>query len=277
MSNASLSALLQIASIGNDLISTLLGSNDKTSDSFADILDAKTSINNVAGRNMTLRDPESAYAMMTRINGLEVSYKAQFAELSLMGSSVEHLEAIGRDLSEIDAGTSDADIAARLQAFVDQYNRWEDRFDDTVAAGGVLQNVQAAEVALHELQQSVRNNFNGAADGVRGLGALGIDIDPVTKQASFDVARLNAVLATNKGGAVNAIDAFSDNFAKSADLLNADGNFIRNALDNRSRAIDYVASNRDSLQAEFGTGDAARPKGALAQALAAYESTYALA
>ncbi len=276
MSLSSASALLQISNINNDLVSTLLGSKDDSSDSFADILEAKSSAATLTGRNMTLKDPESAYGMMTHINGLEVSFKAQFSELSEMGNSVEQMEEVGRSLSDIAPTTANADIAARLQAFIDQYNRWEDRFDDTVADGGVLDNVQAADVSLYELEQSVQNIFNGAADGVRGLSDLGIEINPVSKQATFDVAKLNAVLASNKSGVVNAIDEFSANFAKSADLLNADGNFIQNALDSRSRALDYVASNRESLQQEFGTGDAAQPEEAVAKALSAYESAFSI-
>ncbi|MBK9522264.1 MAG: hypothetical protein IPO13_11765 [Rhodocyclaceae bacterium] len=85
------------------------------------------------------------------------------------------------------------------------------------------------------------------------------------------MGELNAILATNKHGAVAAIDAFSANFAKSADLLNSEGNFIDNAIDNRSRAIAYISDNKASLQAEFGTGDAATPRADVAKALAAYE------
>jgi hypothetical protein len=85
------------------------------------------------------------------------------------------------------------------------------------------------------------------------------------------------VLASNKSGAVNTIDEFSANFAKSADLLNSRGNFIPNALDNRGRAIQYISDNLGNLQTEFGTGDRAQPNGQVAKALAAYESTFGIA
>ncbi len=94
---------------------------------------------------------------------------------------------------------------------------------------------------------------------------------------ALDVAKLDAVLASNKSGAVNAIDEFSANFAKSADLLNSRGNFIPNALDNRGRAIQYISDNLGNLQTEFGTGDRAQPNGQVAKALAAYESTFGIA
>lgn len=277
---------LQLMSIRSQAIDTLIGNSSSSSASgsanseqtadFADILAAKGSALSADGRNSSLRDPESAFQMMTRINRFDVDFKAQYAELDAMGGSVAQLETRGRDLSDIDNDTASSEIVAQLQQFVADYNSWEDRFDDTVANGGVLDNVQAAEVSLYELEQSIKNIFNGAADGVRGLADLGITIDPVTHQASLDVGRLESVLASNKTGAVNAIDQFSENFAKSAELLNADNNFIQRALDNRSRAIDYIATNKSDLQQEFGTGAAAKPEGEVARALSAYNNAFNL-
>jgi hypothetical protein len=214
--------------------------------------------------------------MMSLINQSEINFKAQYAELSQMGSSVENLEAVGERLSEIDTTSANAEIALQLQDFVDQYNTWVSRFAPDIQADGVLANVQAAEVSLYELEQSVKNIFNGAAQGVDGLNDLGITIDPVDKQASLDVAKLNTLLAANKSGAVSAIDEFSANFAKSADLLNAADNFIPTQLDNRSRAIHYIADNKSNLQAEFGVGKSAEPTPAVAKALAAYEQTFSI-
>jgi hypothetical protein len=269
---------LEIASFRGQALSALLNTSSANSDTanFADILGMKTTEAAGSGRNMALKDPEAAFNMMSQINNLEVNFKAQFSELSQMGSSVEHMEAVGRQLSDVDQTTANTDIVAQLQGFVAQYNAWEDRFDQTVEEGGVLDNIQAAEVSLYELEQSIKNIFNGAADGINGLGGLGISIDPATKQAVLDVAKLESVLAGNKGGVVNAIDEFSANFAKSADLLNSDGNFIQNALGNRSRAIDYIADNRTSLQTEFGSGDAAKPTGDVAKALSAYEQAFGI-
>lgn len=269
------STLLELAKFGNQAIDLLTGNSDSALDvDFAGLLNARTGL--VNGRNPTLFDPESGYRMMSRINEFEVSFKAQHAELSAMGDSVEHMEDAGRLLAEIDAATGNTDIRTRLQGFVDDYNAWVDRFAPTVAEGGVLDNIQAAEISLYELEQSVTSIFNGAAAGVSGLGELGVAIDRKTAHASLDTAKLDAVLAQNKAGAVSAIDEFSANFAKSADLLNQPDNFIPTQLDNRSRAIDFIASNRVSLQAEFGTGDAAKPGGQVARALSAYERMAAL-
>lgn len=129
---------------------------------------------------------------------------------------------------------------------------------------------------MFELEQNITNIFNGAADGIHGLSDLGIEIDPTTKRATFDSSKLDAALASNKTGVVNAIDQFSANFAKSADLLNDDGNFIHNAMDNRSRAISFVENNKSSLQSEFGTGATASASGQTAEALAAYEKAHSL-
>lgn len=276
--------VLQMANLRGEIISTLIGAvggnDDEKAASFADILGDKTAALSADGRNTSLFDPESGYQMMSRINQFEVDFKAQFVELDAMGDAIEHMEAVAAHLADaVDTGSTNSDIATRLQSFIDQYNAWEDRFDDTVAQGGVLDNIQAAEISLYELEQSVGNIFHGASGpngGMSGLKNIGITIDPVTKQATLDITQLNSALATNKAGVVNTIDEFGAHFAQSADLLNSEGNFIQNALNNRSRAIDYLADNKTSLQSEFGSGDAAKPSAATAQAVAAYNATFGM-
>jgi len=229
-----------------------------------------------AGRNMALYDPESAYKMMTLINNKDVLYKAQYAELSQMGESVAKMEAAGKSLGEnITAASSNADIKAALQDFVTRYNEWQQRFNPDMQKDGLLAGTQAAQVARYELEQSIKNIFFGAKDGVRGMAALGISVDPTSGALALDSAKLDAMLASNKQGVVGTLQEFGANFAKSANLLNADNNFIPNQLDNLDRVIDYIADNSTDLRAEFGTGDATKPTGQIAQALAAYNQNYA--
>jgi hypothetical protein len=104
---------------------------------------------------------------------------------------------------------------------------------------------------------------------------LGITIDSNTRLASLDSAKLDAVLSSNKQGVVDTLQEFSANFAKSAGLLNSEGNFMPRQLDNLKRGIQFIADNKADLQVEFGTGDSARPTGPIAQALAAYNRAYA--
>lgn len=226
------------------------------------------------GRNLSLFDPESAYRMMSVINHDDVLYKAQYSEMSQMQSYVRDLQQEVGALGEIGTATADAEIEARLQRFVAQYNDWDQRFDADMEGGGLLADTQAAQVARYELKQSIENPFNGAADGLRGLEDLGLTVDPATGQASLDRSKLAATLAQNRQGAVHALQEFGANFAKSAELLNSAGNFIPNRLDNLDRVIHYIADNKESLQAEFGLGDPAKPSGLLAQALAAYNRSY---
>ncbi|MDX9996188.1 MAG: hypothetical protein RBS28_12770 [Rhodocyclaceae bacterium] len=278
MNISNVNIALQLATIRGGALSALIGTgSEEQAANFAEILGAAGNSLSPDGRNLGLRDPEAAYSMMTKINRWEVDFKAQYAELDAMSSALEHMEAAGGALVDIDAGDADTAIIERLQAFIDEYNAWEDRFDDTVAQGGVLDEIQAAEVAMRALELSIGDRFHGAAEGVRGLDDLGIRIDPVTKQASLDVDQLKATLASNRDGAMAAIDAFSAHFARSADLLNAEDNFMVHALDNRSRAIQYIADNQAAWQQEFGTGKAAEPAGATAQALAAYNAAFRLA
>ncbi|MGE5027548.1 MAG: flagellar filament capping protein FliD [Betaproteobacteria bacterium] len=226
------------------------------------------------GRNTSLADPESAYKMMTLINQQEVLYKAQFSELSQMKNYVAQMEDAGRSLGSIATDTGNDSIKTRLQGFADQYNSWIQRFSPDMQSGGLLAGTQAAQVSVYELEQSVQSIFNGAYDGLHGLGDLGISINPYTHLISLDTAKLDTMLAANKQGAVNTVREFSANFAKSANLLNSANNFIPNQLDNLNRAIHYIADNKADLQKEFGTGDAAKPTGQIAQALAAYNQTY---
>jgi hypothetical protein len=222
------------------------------------------------GRNMALADPESAYKMMNVINNRDVYYKAQFAELSQMKSHIFRMQDAGQSLGSIELSTGNDGIKSRLQEFVGQYNNWILRFSTDLRKEGLLADTQAAQVSHYELEQNIKNRFFGIGHGVRGMGDLGFSIDPNTRLASLDTAKLDALLATNKQGAVNAVQEFGVNFAKSASMLNSDNNFILNQLDNLNRAIHYIADNKDSLQKEFGTGDAAIPTGQIAQALALY-------
>lgn len=224
------------------------------------------------GRNTSLFDPESAYNMMSLINNRDVLYKAQFSELKQLSSGVAGEQTAALSLGNL---SSASDIPARLQQFAEQYNQWRKDFGGDVQKGGLLAGTQAAEVSLYELDQSIKNRFFGAADGVRGLADLGFSIDPGTQLATLDVQKLQSTLAANPQGALSALREFSQNFAKSAELLNSANNFIPNQLDNLNRAIHYISDNKTALTQEFGTGDAAKPSGQVARALAAYNQTYA--
>jgi flagellar capping protein FliD len=226
------------------------------------------------GRNPGLFDPESAYKMMSVINNNDVSYKAQFSELSEMKSYVSQMQDAGRSLGNVSESSSNEALTSQLQQFVGQYNSWVQRFNPDMEQGGAMADAHAAQISRYELDQSIKNPFNGARHGVHGLADLGISIDPNTKLAALDSTRLSSLLANNRKGAVDAVQQFSANFAKSAELLNSDGNFIPNRLNNLDRVIDYFAEHKSDLQQEFGMGDVAKPSGKIAQALAAYKQIY---
>lgn len=230
----------------------------------------------LTGRNTALFDPESAYRMMTAINTKDVTYKAEYVEMHDMKAYLETMEEAGRRLGDIAGVSSNQEIHASLQRFADAYNDWIDRFDEELQSGGLLAGTQAAQVSQWELEQSVENIFNGVGEGVRGMPGLGFTTDPVSNRAGIDHAQLEAVLATNKAGVLATVREFGANFAKSAELLNAEGNFIPRRLDNLNRAIDFIDTNKASLQAEFGVGDAAAPSGKIAQALAVYNAIYGM-
>lgn len=228
-----------------------------------------------SGRNLALSDPESAYKMMTVINSDDVTYKAQFAELSDMKTALADMQRIGSSLGSITDSLDGATVTSRLQDFVGKYNDWINRFEGSVTSGGVLTGTQAAEVSLHELEQNIENPFNGARSGFRGLNDLGISIDENTHLATLNTNKLSAALASNKTGVVDTIREFGANYSKSAELLNSTGNFVPNRLANLNRAIEYIDSNRSALQSEFGTGAPAKTTQQISNALARYQQIMA--
>lgn len=228
-----------------------------------------------SGRNLALFDPESAYRMMSLINYRDVYYKAQYAELSQLQAQLKEMEQAGLALGKLAADATADGIKAGLQQFVAQYNSWVNQVAPDLQAGGVLADTQAAQISRYEMEQSLKYPFYGAQAGLHGLDDLGLAIDGRSGLATLDAARLDAVLAGNRQGVVSTLQQFSTSFAKSASLLNESDNFVPRQLDNLDRAIHYIADNRPELQAEFGTGDPARPTGQIAQALAAYNASYA--
>jgi len=272
----SVSSLLDSTTAANpssSALDLLTGANGTAAN---DPLLASTTAQNLStsGYNMSLFDPQSAYQMMSVINTRDVDYKAQFSELSAMQTAVAGLQQAGQTLSGVSQTMDGEAIKSELTAFTTQYNEWIKRFDGSVKSDGVLAGTQAAEISLYELEQSVENPFNGAKDGLHGLSDLGISIDQTTNLASFDSTVFDAALASNKEGAINTVQEFSANFAKSAELLNSANNFIPNRLDNLDRVIDYIADNKSSLQAEFGMGAPAEPSAQTSKALAAYNRVY---
>ena len=265
-----------VSELFSSLLSQQIGKN-KPDATLASLLNPSKSTTGLSatGRNLALFNPEAGYNLSTFINSRDVLYKAQFSELNQIKNGVSQLQAAGEGLGAITADTPAAGVEALLQNFIGRYNHWRESFNDDVADGGLLDNVQAAEISLYQLEQSVKNTFIGAKDDIRGLRELGITIDPNTNFALLDSKQLATTLSSKPQGVVNAIQDFSANFAKSAALLNSANNFIPNQLDNLNRAIRYISDNQAALKLEFGTGDAAKPNAQIAQALAAYNRTYA--
>lgn len=224
------------------------------------------------GRNMALRAPEAAYAMMTEINRRDVSFKAQYSELGAMKDFLPRLSEAAGALGKLSANDGAAAIKDQVRAFAARYNEWAGRFSPTVQQGGALAGVQAGEIPLYELEQSVTSIFAGAQQGFRGLSALGITIDPQTHLMSVDGAKLDGALASNATGVVGALRDFAGHFGQTADLMASKGNFIQNRMDNLGRALQYIAGNVGGWRQEFGTGDTALPTGQIAKALAAYQA-----
>lgn len=271
---------LQTAGLQSDTLSSLTATGNGKQAANASATTLLNALNgsvgslSPTGRNLSLFDPESAYQMMSFINRQNVMFKAQYSELSDMGQYVNQLQKSATGLQSLGSGTSNETLRSQLQQFVTQYNDWITHFNGDMGSGGALNGVQAADVSRYELEQSIKNIFNGAGDGFKGMESLGLTIDDSTHLAKLDPTQLDAALASNRQGVLNTVQQFAGNFAKSAELLTSDGNFISNRLNNLSGALQYIASNESSLQNEFGTGDNFQASGAIAKAAEAYDKAH---
>ena len=230
------------------------------------------------GRIPSLRDPEAAYRMMSVINQAEATYTAQHSELKQMREMLADLGKAATDL----LGTTDQSnvnpdaLTGSFNRFSATYNAWVGRFSDAFSPGGVLHGNQAGQVVRSELRNIIGDIFTGAAHGFQGLSDLGLSIEDNGQTAVFDAKTFKQIVLENPTGVRETVRQFATHFEKATELLASNGNFIDNRLGNLQRALDFISSNKPSLQAEFGLGDPAQPVTAVASthsALASYIKT----
>ncbi|MGZ5818080.1 MAG: hypothetical protein ACXWJD_04970 [Burkholderiaceae bacterium] len=256
----------------NDLLSSTSGINDI----FESMLAAAKTPNSPTSTAPTSLDAMPAFSLpgqnvVTIINRADVSFKAQFSELSALKSTLAHEDESAQQLAGLDEKSSSADIKSKLMKFVADYNAGVNRFAPDVAQGGVLENSQEAERARFATRRDIADPLVGAMDGLRsGMSALGVTVDPKTGLASIDETQLDNVLAQDTDQDVHTIVDFAKQFAQTTATLNSTGNAQDKQLTNLDRAIHWIADNRTSVAQEFGPGAAATPNDAFAHAAAAY-------
>lgn len=210
--------------------------------------------------------------MVTVLNRVEVTFKAQFSELGAMRKSLVHEQEAAQKLGTLTIETPDADIKDALADFVASYNAGIERFTPSVAKGGILEGSWEAERARFATERDINYILNGAEVGLKGgLAALGISADPKTKLASVDQARFDTALASNKGNVVAALTSFAGTFIDTIATLNAAGHAQVRQMANLDRAVHWIDANKAAVQKEFGPGAAATPSAAFAKAAALYD------
>lgn len=210
--------------------------------------------------------------MVTVLNRVEVTFKAQYSELGAMRKSLVQEQDAAQKLNTLTPQTPDAGIKAALADFVASYNAGVERFTPSVAKGGILEGSWEAERARFATQRDINYILNGSEVGLKGgLAALGISADPKTGLASVDQTRLDAALAGNKGNVVAALTSFATTFIDTIDALNAAGHAQVRQMANLDRAVHWIADNKAAAQKEFGPGAAATPNDAFAKAVALYD------
>ncbi len=211
--------------------------------------------------------------MITVLNRVEVTFKAQFSELGEMRHSLVGEQAAAQRLAALSNASSNAEIKAELAHFVETYNAGVNRFAPAVDKGGVLEGSWEAARARFATQRDINYVMNGSEKGIKGdLAKLGISTDPKTGLASIDQAMLDGALASDKGHVVASVTAFADTFVTTVDFLNAKGHSQQRQMANLDRAVHWIDDNRDDVQKEFGPGAAATPNEAFAKAAALYDA-----
>ncbi len=232
------------------------------------------------GRITSLHDPESAYRMMSIINQAEASYTGQRNSLTEMRDMLKELrqEAHGLVKQAKNPENDVQTLSTALGQFKEAYNTWISTFSNDLASGGVLHGNQAATVVRTGLRNIVTDIFHGAAHGFQGLGDLGLNINGHDQLANFNAKEFTQTATRNIDAVRDTINQFAMRFEQATTLFSAAGNFIDNRQNNLQRALEFIASNKPALQAEFGLGDPAKPVGdspPTRTALASYSKTSA--
>lgn len=211
--------------------------------------------------------------MVTVLNRVEVTFKAQYAELGEMRKSLVQAQEAAQKLNGLNLQSTAPQLKDALDAFVANYNQGVARFAPAVDKGGVLEGSWEAARARFATERDISYIMNGSEIGLKGgLAALGIRTDPATKLASIDHAQLDRALAKNKDNVVGAITSFATTFVATVGCLNAPGHAQGRQMANLDRAVHWIHDNRASVQKEFGPGAAATPNAAFAKAAALYDS-----
>lgn len=210
--------------------------------------------------------------MVTVLNRVEVTFKAQYSELEQLTTILKQEQALARPLAAVDANTSNEDIKAALQHFVTAYNNGVNRFTPEVQQGGILEGSWEAARARFATERDISYLLTGSEVGVKGgLASMGITTDHNTGLASIDMSMLDAALAKDKSKAAYAVKDFGAAFIATVDSLTAADHAQLRQMDNLQRAVQWIAANRDSVQKEFGPGLAATPNDAFKRAAARYD------
>jgi len=210
--------------------------------------------------------------LVTVINRVEVSFKAQFSELSELKNSLMQEQDAAQKLTMLNGQTSNSDIKAMLAIFIESYHAGVNRFGPDVAKGGILEGSQEAARARFATQREINNILIGAEFGIAGgLTALGISTDPQTGLASIDQTTLDTTLAQNKEANIHTVINFATAFSATVANINAPDNPQDRQLKNLDKAIHWIKDNKSAVEMEFGPGAAATPNQTFARAAAQYD------
>jgi hypothetical protein len=240
---AMLSSMMSVGAFGN---TSTTGSDASSALAALQGTGTSSSLNQVLGDGSNL--------LLTAFNSKQSSYSTELSRLELMQSDVANLSTTATSLQSLTTDTSNDDIKAALQNFVQQYNAWDSEFDADVAKGGDLQDSQPANAARFSMLRDVNDIFNGHGNGGLGNGMsdLGIQVGS-DGQIQFDTALFDKAIASDKTVAVKTITNMGQEMSRDADSLDSSGKPLANRITRLEDALNFIAQNKPWIEAQAET------------------------
>lgn len=194
-------------------------------------------------------------AFMQRYNARVKSIGDEADVLTQLRTRVAELGTASQGLKSLSPESSDTDIKAAIEGFVNQYNAWDSEFDPYFEDGALLDDNTAGEVARFSLKREIGSLFHGAGNGgfAQGLTDMGVSFTP-DGQLKLDESALNAALSDNRGAAVTTLTNVAKAFGDAAEMLASEGHLLDRRIENAERATSWAEANQRKVEAEFGPG-----------------------
>lgn len=221
----------------NDQMQTLLGNSSKTSSSSGTTFNASAAD---AMGDYGMSQVVEAFAQKREL------YTEQLSELGKFRSAIDGMEEKAAALKGVTTDSSADDIKAAAKKFISEYNAYVNTFAADFQKGGLLADIQNAQIAKFSMERDAGSVFNGAGSiGFGGLANAGITQNK-DGTLTMDEAAFDKALSSNKKGVVAGLNDLGTNMEATAKMLVSDGKFLDNIQNKYKDALTWIDQNDPS-------------------------------